>query len=103
MNQSETERLRQFFGAYFHQDWMLDDADAEAVIARFIADHPDKQELASLAALVEEYASTRSEQELAASLSEELWCEYSPSVAGVSVGEWLQHVANRLRSEAVAR
>ncbi len=29
--------LRQLFGAYFHQDWMLDDPSPEAVVERYLA------------------------------------------------------------------
>lgn len=100
MKQSDIERLRQFFGAYFHQDWMVDDRDADAVVSRFIADHQNKRELASLAVLVDTYALDRNEQDLETSLNKELWCEYSPAAAGMRAGDWLRHVAHRLRAAA---
>jgi hypothetical protein len=76
--------------------------DADAVISRFIADHQNKQELVSLAALVDAFATTRNEQDLETSLRGELWCEYSPAAAGIGPRDWLRHVAHRLRTAAAA-
>jgi hypothetical protein len=103
MKQDDLERLWQFFAGYFNQDWMVDDHDEEAVISRFIAEHNDRHELASLAALVETYAASRSELELESSLFKELDCYFMPSAAGMTTHEWFAHVAKRLRAAATAR
>jgi hypothetical protein len=98
MNASEMERLRQFFGAYFHQDWTEEAPDADGVIAGFVSDHPQKEELASLAALVEAYAQSKTEVELKDSLLSQLRCWYLPESDGLRVQEWLLRVARQLRA-----
>jgi hypothetical protein len=96
---AELERLRQFFGAYFHQDWDADAPNADGIIDRFLSDHPNGQELASLAALIDACAETqRGEAELEQALSTELWCSFVPSSAGLRASEWLRHVSTRLRA-----
>jgi len=99
MKLEEIERLRQFFGAYFHQDWSLDAPDADGIIDRFIADAPDRATLASLAALIDAFREgQRAEAQLERALHTELWCEFVPSAAGMRTSAWLQHVSRRLRN-----
>lgn len=107
MTAEDIERLGQFLGGYFHQDWRMDAADPDGIIARFIAEHPDKQELASLAALVDSYAAAHDDSklkqpqftELGWALFTELGCYYVPPEEGKS-REWLHQVADRLRAAA---
>jgi hypothetical protein len=93
VNAGDIGRLQQLFGA-FHQDWDLDAPTDDGIIARFIADHPSKDELRGLAALIEDFIeSYRDDNALKEALLRELWCEYSP----VSARDWLHHVAMTLR------
>ena len=98
MRAENIERLRGFFGAYFHQDWDLDVPNADGIIERFIADQSDMAQLAELAALVDAYAEGHEDDSaLEQALVNELWCQYLPSTAGARARDWLRHVAARLR------
>jgi hypothetical protein len=100
MTAAEHDRLKQFFGAYFHQDWTEEAPDADAVIAGFLSDHPHAEELTSLAALVEAFANSKAECDLKESLFSQLGCWYVPDSDGLRVQEWLVHVAQLLRAAA---
>ena len=103
MSPSQIERLRQLFGAYFHQDWALDAPDPDGIIDCFIADHPNKIELSYLAELVDAYAGSHSDDgELERSLITELWCQFLPTSTGVLAHDWLAHVSSRLRAASQA-
>jgi len=39
----DLETLRQFFGAHFHQDWVLDAAEPDQIIGLFIQDQGERQ------------------------------------------------------------
>jgi len=101
MNSADIDRLRQFLGAYFHQDWSADATDADGIIDRYLSDHSNKDEVAQMAALIDAYAQRVSDdRQLERALVTELWCEFVPSTAGVRARDWLQHVAARLRAAA---
>jgi hypothetical protein len=102
MNPTDLEQLRQFLGAYFHQDWELDAPDARAIVERFIVDHSDPTELTNLAALIDQYVESHDDKSLEHSLVSELWCFYTPSADGISARGWPKAVAARFRDAAVA-
>lgn len=99
MTSKETEALRQFFGAYFHQDWMEDAPDPDHVVQLFIDDQGTSEDLTRLARLIEKYAADDVDDAvLERRLLNELWCYYSPRADGVAVRDWLHHIANLLLS-----
>lgn len=99
MKEESLESLRQFFGAYFHQDWSDDAPEPDQIVERFLADEPDQRERIQLARLMEEYASTAKDDEaLEQALFSELWCYYTPSADGLRAGDWMRHVAALLRA-----
>jgi hypothetical protein len=98
MNTPDAESLRQFFGAYFHQDWRADAPDTASVISSYLADHPDKAERDKLARLIVEYSlRAPNEESLEYFLFKEFCCYYTPSADGVPVRDWLAGIAMRLR------
>lgn len=98
MKTEEIERLRQFFGAYFHQDWRLDARDEDGIVDRFVADASDKATLTSLAALIDAFRESQPDEvQLERALHIELWCEFVLNEAGISTSAWLRHVSARLR------
>jgi hypothetical protein len=104
MKNDDSEVLRQFFGAYFHQDWSLDAPDADGIVQLFISHHRCKEELSRLALLIDAYASSEGDEaKLERALRTDLWCEYQPSVEGIGAREWLAHVSSLLRNAAASR
>jgi hypothetical protein len=97
MKEVEMEKLKQFFGAYFHQDWLLDAAHPDEVVEAFLREGHDAAELAQLGRLIDEYS--RQEVDDAAlerALFTELGCYYMPSADGISARKWLQDVASKV-------
>ena len=97
MTSKELEVLRQFFGAYFHQDWMMDAPEPDHVVQLFIDDQRTSDEPTMLARLIEKYAaSVVDDAVLERGLLTELGCYYMPSADGVAARVWLRHIANLL-------
>lgn len=51
--------LKQFFGAYFYQDWNLGVSDPDDVIRLFIGNGDSTSELMNLAEDIEKYAANK--------------------------------------------
>ncbi|MEO0592673.1 MAG: contact-dependent growth inhibition system immunity protein [Myxococcota bacterium] len=100
------ERLRQFFGAYFNQDWELDDPDVPSVVDRYARDYEgdelDGESVIGLLVkdlrwLVETHGNTS---------SDDLWritCDqyhsyYNGKYVDQDAHQWLQWVAKRLEN-----
>lgn len=91
--------LKQFFGAYFHQDWTLEATDPDDVVRQFINDGYSENELIKLANEIETYAVAKGDDTvIEKNLLTELGCYYLPSADGLGARAWLYHVANLLRS-----
>lgn len=95
MTDRKLNNLVQFFGAYFHQDWPLDDPTPEAVIERFLKKTPAEEVQKVVGELDELLALSLTEDELRRMLFEELLCYYLPTET--SVRNWLA----RLRASLV--
>ena len=95
----DLNELRQFFGAYFHQDWIVVASDPDEVIHLFKNDGFSHNDLINLANNVEIYATSKANDAAAEEgIFSELGCYYIPSVDGVGAKTWLFHVAKLLRS-----
>ena len=91
--------LKQFFGAYYHQDWALDASDPDDVIRLFISDENSTSKLLNLANNLEWYVATKdNDATTEKELLSELGCYYIPSADGIGSREWLYHLARLLRS-----
>ncbi|VVN68070.1 contact-dependent growth inhibition system immunity protein [Pseudomonas fluorescens] len=91
--------LHDFFGAYFHQDWVTEYGAAEQVIDAFLADSdPEDLKLVQqeLGFLLEQ---RKSERELKEYLLKELSCYYSYWNEWESGEAWLCHIAKKLGSK----
>lgn len=93
----QMEKLRQFFGAYFHQDWHAEFGSPERALSAAIRHHDrtsDRQELSrSIVSFVGEHPD---DKDLDAALWKELGCEYFPPGNGLSTRSWLLDVAAKL-------
>jgi hypothetical protein len=95
----KTNELKQFFGAYFHQDWNLDASDPDDVVRLFISDGYSMSELINLAEDIEKYAANKIDDAAAEEgLLRELGCYYIPNADGIGARAWLNHVAKLLRA-----
>lgn len=91
--------MKQFFGAYFHQDWNLDVSNPDEVIRLFIDDGHSTSELINLAEDIEKYAANKIDDAAAEEgLLKELGCYYIPNADGIGARAWLNHVAKLLRA-----
>src|ERR1700730_4802995 len=96
MNRSNFSALEQFLGAYFHQDFLLDYGNADAVITAFLAEEPQESiqavcnELEQVIPLVE---GMNDPEEF---LFQVLACYYNPKADGLGVADWLKHVRDKL-------
>jgi len=105
MDQSDVHLLAQFllsefFGAYFHQDWMLDSDDPDTIIAGYLRT-VSEQVRRRVAAAIREYAARYcDDKELEERLFSDLGCEYLPSADGQSARSWLAHVVGQLDKSA---
>jgi hypothetical protein len=96
MTDAETEILRQFFGAYFNQDWSLDASGPDDVIRQFIEDTGSASQAAGMAELIGRFIAEASGTDLESRLFRDLGCFYMPSADGVEAADWLRHVSSLL-------
>jgi hypothetical protein len=93
------ENLGQFLGAYFHQDWTLESADAEGVLRRFAAEESP----AAVRQVCDEIGLLLSrglgDEGLSRVIHGELGSYYDPAADGLTAGEWLRHVEAFLREQ----
>jgi hypothetical protein len=86
--------LEHFFGAYFHQDFLMDDPDWESVCDRYVRDE-GKQAAMDVANEIQKLLECGLDQkELYASL-QDFGCHYFPGDLG-GYPQWLNDVSKRL-------
>jgi len=95
--------LKNFFGGYFHQDWLFEAENPNAVIAEYLRTAtPEDARL--LGQAIREYSSEfASDKELEEDLFNSLGCYYCPSLVGISAKEWLEGVAKAVGNHGVKR
>lgn len=94
---AQRERMRQFFGAYFHQDWSLEFDTPDQAVDAFIRQHEVVSDLHDLSRDIEAFVHERPDDEaLAEDLFKELGCEYYPPGNGIPTRRWLLDVAAKL-------
>jgi hypothetical protein len=87
--------LQQAFGAYFHEDFLCDYPNADAVIADLVS-LATPEELASIRKELSEFIELVKEADNPDKLLDEIGCCYLPSADGMSVVEWLRKVEGML-------
>ncbi|CDO06897.1 hypothetical protein C1S82_26830 [Mycolicibacterium cosmeticum] len=90
-------KLRQFFGAYFHEDWSLDANDTEEVVEQYLAENRvSPEQAAKLAARIDQIIATHPESELKRVLFD-TWGSYYAATAPETYATWLAEIAARFR------
>lgn len=92
----EFPELHEFFGAYFHQDWLVEHGTAEQVLDAFLSESASEDLI-----LVQNELNTLIDQGMAESalrryMLADLSCYYCYWFAWESGDVWLRHIASRL-------
>jgi hypothetical protein len=88
-------QLRQFLGAYFHQDWPLDSGRWEDVADEFVAESTRSSVLETAAELRSLLAESLSDEQIEAVL-EGLGCNVNPAAFQLGPGQWLHELEARI-------
>jgi hypothetical protein len=98
---SEYANLREFLGAYFHQDWTLD-SDSSMDVARFYLSEWPREEAILAMKEIELLLSSRSEEDVDR-LVESMGCYFVPSAEGYkSFADWLRSIEMLMRQTLAA-
>ena len=101
IDEHELILLKNFFGAYFHEDWSLEAENFDGIVANY-ANISKSEDLRSLSKTIMEYSNMFTiDSELKKNLFTELGCYYSPSGDGLSAKAWLERVAKQLFDSSV--
>ncbi|MCB0896990.1 MAG: hypothetical protein H6529_07155 [Nocardioides sp.] len=91
------EALGQLFGAYFHQDWDLDNSDEWEVLESFMRTEPRRARM--LPDEIDSVLSTiDTEEQLKSLVIDQLGAYYLADVDGGTYRAWLQEIADRVRA-----
>ena len=94
---NEQEQLKNFFAAYFHEDWREEVKDAAGVLELYLAQNVDADARRRLAHAIETFATRHgSDGALEQALFSELGCYYVPSAEHRSARAWLAELVTRL-------
>jgi hypothetical protein len=91
MNYPESDTLLQFFGAYFNQDWSMDDPTPEAVVGRFLRENSLTDVNKVAAELRQLLESPLSDEELKNVVCDKFLCYYVPP-SEISMRNWLTKI-----------
>ncbi len=95
-HQNRAQRLKSFFSANFHQDWMLDAAQPGEVVERYRAS-ANPGEAVQLADDIKAYvAGCADDADLCGRLFQELGCYYDPRADGMGARDWMLQLAEAL-------
>ncbi|MFE1747139.1 contact-dependent growth inhibition system immunity protein [Coleofasciculus sp. H7-2] len=90
--------LAQFLGAYFHQDWDLDDPDAKAVVHRYLTGESHSAVQQTINEIDRLLEMTSDDKQLRDILVYDLSCYYDPSFEEISNVEWLHWLQKSLKN-----
>ncbi|ANI41646.1 contact-dependent growth inhibition system immunity protein [Mycolicibacterium vaccae] len=94
--------LNHFFGAYFHEDWVLEAADWQGVVDSYVKDErPSADLLRSLIHEIDDLNAECGEPDMERLVTRTLGANYYP-LPEFTYAEWLAQVAERLRQHAAA-
>lgn len=92
--------LRHFFGAYFHEDWVLEAATWQGVVDSYVQDEePSADLLRSLSQEIDEVSAKCAEPDMRRLVTRTLGANYHP-LPEFTYAQWLGQVAARLRQHA---
>lgn len=93
MKENKHNLLKEFFGGYFHEDFLLDAKNANEVINNYVKGTTD-QERTTLSNAIQSYVEMfADDEELERRLFFDLGCYYRPSAEGITAQDWLKKIA----------
>jgi len=98
MKASDLPQLTQFFGGWFHQDWMEEGSDSPAEVARtYASDETPKAVREAMREIENLLASRLPPTQMRRLIGDELGCAYDPTQDGKTYRAWLREVHEILR------
>lgn len=93
---------RHFFGAYFHEDWVLEAADWQGVVDSYVQDEqPSTELLRTLSQEIDDLAGECTEPDAERLVTRTMGANYYP-LPEITYKVWLGQVAARLRQHSAA-
>jgi hypothetical protein len=89
--QTRFPNLNGMCGCYFHQDWVVDDPTAEAVVRRYMRE-ADPQEVQRVAAEIDDFLRIEMTEEERRAALDRFGCAYYPPGDALTYSEWLRQV-----------
>ncbi len=102
-SQEQYPELNQIMGGYFHQDWIDfceergESAVEETVLNQMLRDSNASEREAAVRELERLLASTTSDESLRDIIVDDMGAQVKPQLEGMTMREWLEHVADLLR------
>lgn len=97
MSNQNYNQLSAFLGAYFHQDWGIDNQDYETVVRRYIADN-SRERLTAVLVEIEELLTDIRFCDDPVKMLTKLGCDYNTSYSSQTPAEWVRAVATIIES-----
>lgn len=98
-NKLKEEVLFQFFAGNFHQDFLYDHENPDAVIAEYKSENTPQGRALLSKAILEYVSRFPDDTELEDKLLRELGCYYATESDGMTARAWMQKVAHQLISD----
>jgi hypothetical protein len=96
--------LKRFLSGYFHEDWMEDAQDPADIVAMFLRDRKDTEDLHTVVRAIHAIVQDdMAEDELASRLFRQYGCYFDARGEGGSNRDWLREVAAQIEQEIAAR
>lgn len=90
------KNLDEFFGSYFHQDWMADAPSSMGIVAKYLSEWPADEAKAALRELGSLLA-IHDEKEMSNAVTK-MGCYFEPTSEGYpSVTDWMKAVEKEMR------
>lgn len=88
--------LSHFFGAYFHQDWMMEYANEEMAVKGYVDDDGSEDANRVIKELDQFLSLNMSEADLRKAVLDELGSDYFPESTYPSIRDWLLWIRSML-------
>jgi hypothetical protein len=89
---SETSKIRQLLGCYFHQDWPDEFDNSDQAIQAIVQGEPRDQLLSAAKAIDQLLDLQRSEADWKTIMTDQLGCYFDPASEGLAYSDWLRKV-----------
>ena len=100
---AQREALFQFFGGYFHEDFLMEFDSPEGAVSAFVRQRGPGVDLRELGRAITMFIDEHpNDDELEGALFKELGCYYLPRADGISPRAWMLGIAARFGASNLA-